>query len=193
MGKILFIDACVRPESRTRILAQHLLACLGGEYDKVSVTDGSLKPLDSAALEKRTARIRNGDFSGDEFAFAKQFADAEIVVIAAPFWDLSFPSCLKIYLENILVSGLTFVYKSGKPKGLCRAKKLFYVTTAGGFISPDFGFAYVKTLAESFFGIPDVKCFCAEGLDMVGNDVVRIMQEAEERIYHEVQETEYPR
>lgn len=190
MGKVLFIDACVRSESRTRALARCLLERLGDDYAEICVTDGSILPLDSETLDKRTEKIRNGELSDDEFALARQFAAAETVVIAAPFWDLSFPSYLKIYFENILVSGLTFTYRSGKPEGLCRAKSLFYVTTAGGFISQDFGFSYVKALAEAFFGIPEVKCFRAEGLDIIGNDVAGIMNDATEKICREVNNDE---
>lgn len=185
MEKILFVNACVRRESRTLALANCLLECLGDDHTEVNVTDGSVRPLDGKALEERTEKIRSGEFSGDEFALARQFAAAETVVIAAPFWDLSFPACLKIYFENILVSGLTFTYRSGRPEGLCRAKRLFYVTTAGGFISPDFGFSYVKALAGTFFGIPEVKCFCAEGLDISGNDADGIMREAKEKLRRE--------
>ena len=41
---------------------------------------------------------------------ARQFRDADIVVIAAPYYDLSFPSALKNYLEAICCVGLTFYY-----------------------------------------------------------------------------------
>lgn len=187
MEKILFVNACVRQESRTRALAECLLACLGGPYHEVCVTDGSILPLDAGMLRERTERIRSGDTSGEIFALARQFAGAETVVIAAPFWDLSFPSCLKIYFENILVSGLTFTYRSGRPEGLCRAKRLYYVTTAGGALSPDFGFPYVRALAETFFGIPEVRRFSAEGLDVIGNDAARILQDAKDTIRRDLQ------
>lgn len=187
MEKILFINACVRPESRTRELAGCLIDCLGGECEEVNVTDGRIKPLDALSLDARAEKIREGDFSGDTFAHARQFAKAETVVIAAPFWGLSFPACLKAYFENILVSDLTFTYKGGRPVGLCRAERLFYVTTAGGALSPDFGFPYVRTLATALFGIPEVHCFSAEGLDIIGNDVGRIMQAAKENIRRQMQ------
>lgn len=186
MEKILFVNACVRPESRTLILAKCLLACLGNDYTEVNVTDGNIKPLDFKALNERAEKIRRADFSDALFAPARQFAEADTVVIAAPFWDLSFPSCMKIYLENILVSGLTFTYRSGRPEGLCRTKRLYYVTTAGGTVTPDFGFNYVKALAETFCGIPEVKCFRAEGLDIIGNDARHILQEAKETIRYEM-------
>lgn len=47
--------------------------------------------------------------------------------------DLSFPARLKIYLENIYVTGIVSKYdENGRPRGLCRAERLYYVTTAGG-------------------------------------------------------------
>lgn len=182
MGKILFVNACVRPESRTFALAKELLDCLGGNYEEIKITDGSIKPLNFETLDIRNEKIQIKDFSDPMFAAAKKFSQADTIVIAAPFWDLSFPSCLKIYFENILVSELTFTYKTGKPEGLCRANRLYYVTTAGGNISPDFGFAYIKALAETFFGISKVRCFSAEGLDIIGNNADDILQKAKEKI-----------
>jgi FMN-dependent NADH-azoreductase len=98
--------------------------------------------------------------------YARQFAQAEEIVIAAPFWDLAFPAKLKIYLEQITVAGITFQYVDGRPRGLCRAKKLTYITTSGGPIFDDFGYAYVKTLAQKFYGIPQTKAIRAMNLDV---------------------------
>ena len=67
--------------------------------------------------------------------------------------------------------------------GKCRAKKLYYITTSGGYIgNNNFGFDYVKALAENFFGINDISFYSAEGLDIFGADVKSIMDEAKERI-----------
>ena len=180
MEKILFINACLRDDSRTLELSKCLLDRLNGEVTEVDLYKENLLPLGSDVLEKRNQH----DFSGDEFRFTKQFADADTIVVAAPFWDLSFPSVLKIYFENITVSGITFEYsKEGRPASKCKAKKLYYVTTAGGFIgNNNFGFDYVKALAENFFGIADIKFFSAEGLDIYGADIEKIMNEAKEDI-----------
>ena len=60
------------------------------------------------------------------FELARQFAAADQIVIAAPYWDLSFPAALKQYFEQINVLGITFAYTpEGVPKGLCRARKLY--------------------------------------------------------------------
>ena len=90
------------------------------------------------------------------------------IVVAAPYWDLSFPAALKQYFEQINVLGITFKYSAeGTPIPLCKAKELIYVTTAGGaFVPEEFGFGYVKALAQGFYGIPDVRQVREVGLDI---------------------------
>ena len=107
-----------------------------------------------------------------------------IIVIAAPYWDLSFPAVLKQYLEQVSVVDITFTYTpEGIPKGLCKAKRLYYVTTAGGDYAPDeYGFGYVESLCKSLYGIQDVKLIKAVGLDIVGADVENILAESKKEI-----------
>ena len=97
-------------------------------------------------------------------------------MIAAPYWDLSFPSTLKVYFENIYAVGIVSEYGAdGMPRGLCRAKKLIYVTTAGGPYNPTYSFGYIKSLAQDCFGIPDVRLVKAEMLDVDGADEEEIL------------------
>ena len=105
-------------------------------------------------------------------------------MIAAPFWDLSFPASLKQYLEQINVTGVTFRYsEEGVPVGLCRAERLYYVTTAGGHFVPEaYGFGYVQALAQSYYGIKDVRLIEAAGLDIDGADTDAIMKAAEDAL-----------
>ena len=184
MDKILFINACVRPCSRTMELAETLLQRLKGDIQEVQLHKMSLTTLDLSGMEKREQAAQKNNFSDPVFDTAKQFAVADIIVIAAPYWDLMFPAVLKTYLENITVSGITFRYtKQGKPESLCKAKSLYYVTTAGGFIGQnDFGFSYIKALAQNFFEIPEVNRYAAEGLDILGANVEMILHQAKQEI-----------
>ena len=184
MKKILFINACVRPGSRTLELTEALLQTVAGDVREVRLYDAPLPALDLAAMGKRDLAAKNKDFSDACFDAAKQFASADEIVIAAPYWDMLFPAVLKTYLENITVCGITFCYSpQGRPQSLCKAKALHYVTTAGGFIGEnDFGFSYVKALAQSFFQIPQVTRHAAEGLDIFGADVESIMTAAKQAL-----------
>lgn len=180
MDKVLFLNACVRPGSRTLELAETLLEKLGGYVQEVRLQERSLPMLDLKGMEKRNKAARENDFSDPVFDAAKQFAVADVIVIAAPYWDLMFPAVLKAYLENITVTGITFCYSAqGRPQSLCKAKALHYVTTSGGFIGQnDFGFSYIKALAQNFFGITQIHRYTAEGLDVFGADVDSIMDKA---------------
>lgn len=171
MEKILFVNACVRENSRTLDIAKITLEKLNNAYTEVNLQKTDLKPLNRESLDIREKLILQGDFSDTMFSLAKDFAAADTIVIAAPYWDLAFPALLKIYLEQITVSGITFRYAKGVPQGLCRAKWLIYVTTAGGIIYDNFGFEYVKALAQKIYGIGEVLFFKAENLDIDGNDV----------------------
>ena len=183
-NSILFVNACVRKESRTKMLAGKLLDRLGGPFEEIRLADVSFPVVNRVFLRSRDQLIAEGNFRDTMFAFARQFAEADTIVIAAPYWDLSFPAALKQYLEMVNVVGVTFDYsKEGIPVGLCRARRLFYVTTAGGeFVPEAFGFGYVKALAQIFYGIQDVRKIEAVGLDIEGADVAAILDAAEKAI-----------
>ena len=178
---VLFVNACVRKGSRTERLAGILLSKLDRPYEEICLKDISFPAVDEDFLITREKLIAGGALQDPLFDHARRFSKAETIVIAAPYWDLSFPAALKQYLEQINVVGITFKYsEDGVPVGLCRAERLFYVTTAGGNYVPEaYGFGYVKDLARNYYGIQDVRKIEAIGLDVVGADVNAIMASAE--------------
>ena len=181
---ILYVNAYVRKNSRTKLLAEKLLSRLDSPFEEVRLNEIPFPIVDEDYLHMRDQRIREGDFGSPVFALARQFSEAETIVIAAPYWDLSFPAALKQYIELINVLGITFRYtEEGVPVGLCRANRLYYVATAGGCYVPEaFGFGYIKALAQNFYGIRDVRLIQAVGLDINGADVQAILKSAEETL-----------
>lgn len=174
---VLYINACVRDESRTDRLARKLLDKLGA-YTELKLSEENLKPLNKNTLEYRSKLISKGQFDDDMFKYARQFADADVIVISAPFWDMSFPAILKTYIENIYVTGLVSKYSDdGRPVGLCKASKLYYVTTAGGPYVGTYSYDHIKDLAIGAFGIKETELIYAEMLDIVGNDPEKILNE----------------
>ncbi len=177
---ILFINACVRKESRTYRLAKELLDSLDGVIKEVRLENVQFPVVDEDFINRRETLKNAGKYDDPMFSLGRDFADADTIVIAAPYYDLSFPAMLKQYFEQINVLGLTFTYsESGIPQGLCKAKNLYYVTTAGGpILSDEPGFGYVKALANTFYGIEEVHQIKAEGLDVIGADVEAILENA---------------
>ena len=181
---VLFINACVRKESRTKQLADYVLSKMNEPYEEVYLNAIDFPVVDESFLNRRDKLIADREFDDPMFDLARQFADADDIVIAAPFWDLSFPAALKQYFEQINVRGITFCYTpEGIPTGLCRAKCITYITTVGGNCFPEeYGAGYVKALAQGFYGIPEFRLISAAGLDIVGADVEGIMESAKSPI-----------
>lgn len=180
---ILYVNGCPRDGSRTDRLARKLLNKLG-DYEEVNLENEHLIPMDGERLEYRTRLIDQNNYSDPIFDYAKQFAAADTIVIAAPFWDLSFPAELKVYIENIYVTGIVSKYGAdGRPVGLCKAKKLYYVTTAGGPYDSRYSYDYIQDLALNYFGIDETMLIQAEMLDIFGNDPEKILAECME-CYH---------
>lgn len=195
MENLLFINACVRGErSRTLKLARRFLDAYRAAHPDTVITErdlcaARLQPQYPEVLAERDALWSAGKLEQPMFEPAWQFAAADKLVIAAPFWDMSFPAILKIYLERISVTNITFGYDAdGNSVGLSRADKLLLITTRGGNFSlpetewMESGARHLKALC-AMYGIPDFQLLCAEGLDDIRNDkaaiLARAMQEAE--------------
>lgn len=175
---ILYINACIRTESRTNRLAKALLDKLGA-YEEIRLTDMEIKPLNEERLDYRAAQIEKQNYNDRIFKLSKQFAQADLIIISAPYWDGQFPAVLKTYIENIYSIGIVTKYDEyGKPQGLCKAKKLYYVTTAGGRYNPRFSFDYIDYLVKNMFGIQETELIYAEYLDIEGNDAKKILSQA---------------
>ena len=98
---ILLVNACVRRDSRTKILAERLLAKLKEDtesnpendiknnaenvIEELRLEDMAFPAADEAFLQKRDALLAAGKFEDPLFAPARQFASADTIVIAAPY------------------------------------------------------------------------------------------------------------
>ncbi|MBU5483977.1 FMN-dependent NADH-azoreductase [Clostridium sp. MSJ-11] len=114
--------------------------------------------------------------------YAYQFAEADKYIVAAPFWNLSFPAILKAYIDYICVTGITFKYTAEGPIGLCQGKKAVHIVARGGGYSEEpaagyeMGDRYLRTIF-GFLGITDFTTIAANKLDVIGEDVEAIMQD----------------
>ncbi len=171
MKTLLFVDCCIRREgSRTRKLAEAFLGNLpqGWTVEKVTLMDEPLLPLMEGGFRQRDELLLRGDFSHRRFDYAWQFQRADAILVAAPFYDLSIPALLKVYIENVSVDGITFLCDANGLRGNCRAESMTFLTSRGGFYenSPDeMGSRYMEALC-GFFGTGTYRCIAADGVDM---------------------------
>lgn len=187
MPKVLFVDACVRgEESRTLRLARVFLdtlkkSCPGVEIIHQDLNTLGLRSVDMDTLRYKEALCDQLAWEDPLFAPAVEFQQADAAVIAAPYWDMSFPSIVKVWVENMYVRNLTFRYENDQPVGLCRGKEVVYITTAGSPIGDhDWGTLYLRDVLK-MLGIPGFAAVKAEALDLAGRDVAAIMADAEEQ------------
>ena len=140
MPTLLFINACVRgKDSRTLALAERLLERIreansrdmAFHIEEIRLSTENLLPLNYERLQRRDELLEAGQYHDTMFDYANAVAQADMLVIAAPYWDMSFPSALKIFFEAASVDGITFTYaEDGTPVGLCAAADMYYVTTS---------------------------------------------------------------
>lgn len=190
MEHTLFVNSCMREKniSRTYKLAYEFISFYKKQnpesiINEIELKSENLYSLKNEQIQMRSDLIEKGDLKNNEFKYANQFANADKIIIAAPFWDLSFPSILKIYIENISVLNIAFKYTEKGSVGLCKAKKLLFITTRGGTYinSPlshlESGVDYIKSISI-MFGIDSFDVLAAEGLDEIQNNPKEIMHEA---------------
>lgn len=189
MKKVLFVDCCLRGEqSRTKIIADAFLSVLTDNSEArvecVILDELPLTALGKREYERREALVAAGKTDDPMFDAAKQFAKADMVVVAAPFWDMGIPAKLKIYFENVSVSGITFKCNETGSLGLCNAERMVYITTRGMDI-PDGSVMeqaspYLSALCK-FFGINGFDMLSAYALDVNTDQVDSIVAQAVDR------------
>lgn len=181
MKKALFIDCCLRKPSNTKLLAEEFLKELKDyEIKHLVLEDENLKPLVGEFFNSRQELLDKDDRTDPRFNYAYEFKNADLVIIAAPFWDLSFPALLKIYIENISVDGITFSSTENGLVGLCKADNLIYLTTRGGIYIDDpmeQAIPHLNALSK-FFGFKNFKYVAADGMNVEGFDSKKSLEDA---------------
>ena len=185
--KLLFVDCCISQrgeESRTRKLAEaYLKAYLAHHPDaELEIVPPeellSLPPFDVEMVEERDALARSGQFEDSVFELARQCRDADSVVVAAPYWDMSYPAALKAYIEHISAVGLTYHYEMDGVHGDCKAEHLVYLTSGGDFEHEDsVGVVHWRQLC-GLFGIPRFDYVFAGGLDIDPTKTAELLEAA---------------
>ncbi len=181
---MLIIDCCIRGNvsATRRYYKAYLKKYHANEKHTVLyLNDMDLSAIDRDKLIKRDQLSKEG-FNDKMFDLAKQFKDADEILIAAPYWDLSFPALLKNYIERVSVAGLTFKYTLTGSVGLCKAKRILYFSTCGGFTNGQhLGYEYIKAVGE-LFGINECVYYGIEGLDIDPNKRNDIIEETLENL-----------
>ena len=185
--KLLFVDCCISQRgttSRTRALADAYLEAFRTFHPEAEIetvqpeTLLALKPFDVGMLNERDALASVVAWDAPVFALARQFRAADRIVVAAPFWDMSFPAALRTYIEYISANGLTYHYDDTGCHGDCKADQLVYLTSGGDVEREDsVGVVHWRQLA-AMFGIPRFDYVFAGGLDAAPEKAPELLEGA---------------
>ena len=169
MKNLLYIDACIRDkESRTKRIAEPIVAELSNKYNvtKLVLNDLDLDIVQKDLLDKRM----KGEIPPVVMNWAEQVRDADRIVIAAPFWDMSIPAALKVFFELCSIFNVTFKSNDKTCYGNCNAEKMLYITTRGMDITTgdelEQATSYLKALSW-LWGIGPVQVVAAQNMDYV--------------------------
>ncbi|MBS4220925.1 FMN-dependent NADH-azoreductase [Bacillus sp. FJAT-49711] len=116
-----------------------------------------------------------------------QFLEADKLIFATPFWNLSYPPMLKAYIDTICIAGKTFHYTENGPVGLVPEKPLLLIEARGGIYSEgpaaemENSYRYFKTIM-GFMGLKNFTPVIAEGLDIDPNQTESILVEARQKL-----------
>ena len=163
----------MRPESRTRKILEAAKEALASRYEieSIDVNATGLLPITPEVLAERTSSIVPEPI----VALARKIAAADRLVVAAPFWDMSFPAVLKTFFENMSLFGVTFIDNGETCVGLCQCKKVMYITTRGMNIETgslrDQGSSYIQALS-SLWGLGEVTTVAVWNLDYLSPEEV---------------------
>ncbi len=181
MEKLLYIDACIRDtESRTRQIADPIVRALEGKYavERYVLNDMPLTVVQKDLIHKRL----NGDIDPTVMTWAETVRDADRIVIAAPFWDMSIPAALKNFFELCSILDVTFKTNDKTCYGNCNAKKMLFITSRGMDIATgdplEQATPYLKALSW-LWGIGPLQVVAAQNMDYASaEEIEEKMKEA---------------
>ncbi|MDP4133208.1 MAG: NAD(P)H-dependent oxidoreductase [Bacillota bacterium] len=153
MKKLLYIIANSKAEeqSSSRTVSRRLVNAImekvpDAELEELNLYEEHIPQLKGCYFESRSAIVsseaRNKLSTEEQKEVAKveqlcdQFKEADIYILAAPMWSLSFPAPVKEYLDCVIQAGKTIAFENNKPHGLMDDKQriFIYVQSSGSSI-----------------------------------------------------------
>lgn len=159
--------------------------------------------LEYEYFEKRNCMIKEEDFKKLDskqqeevhqiVKLTEQFKEADVYVIAAPMWSLSFPAPLKEYIDCIVMDGKTITITEDKIEGLLNDKPrgMLYIQSSGAKIPWiakkvwNKGLNYVADIMN-FMGIKKFEDLLVDGTGATEEERKAAIEKAIEKAYEMV-------
>ncbi|WP_158749118.1 FMN-dependent NADH-azoreductase [Acidobacterium sp. S8] len=179
MPTLLHIDSSPLENSISRELTREFVKTWQNAHPNGRVIYRDLsaeppKPLDTAWIhssftpeDSRTPEQKAALALSDQFIADLESADEYVIGVA--MHNFSIPSVLKLWIDQVVRSGRTFVYAESGPQGLLHGKKATILAASGGVYdagTPASGMNFIDPYLKAvlgFVGVTDVKFVTAGG------------------------------
>lgn len=169
------------------------------QLEELDLYDVHIPRLEHQYFEKRNCIIKEdgaSKLSPKERAeydkivkLTKQFKEADVYVIAAPMWSLSFPSPLKEYMDCVVMDGETIKISENKIEGLLNDKirGMVYIQSSGGNIPwllgkvMNKGLNYVEDIMKTI-GIKRFEQLLVDGTGFTQEETLEAIEKAMKKI-----------
>ncbi|GAA0773000.1 NAD(P)H-dependent oxidoreductase [Clostridium subterminale] len=206
MKKLLYITVNSKPEelsaSKTvgrtfvnKFLEKHKDFIL----EELDLYQCHIPRLEYEYFEKRNCMIKEEDFNKLNekqqqevhkiVKLVDQFKEADMYVIAAPMWSLSFPAPLKEYIDCIVMDGKTIKISENKMEGLLNDKPraMVYIQSSGApipwMLRPIFnkGLDYIKDIMK-YMGIKKFEDLLVDGTGFTEEERKKAIEEKNKEV-----------
>ena len=206
MRKLLYITVNSKDEqdSASRTVGRKLVEAIQNkdpetQLDELDLYKQHIPQLKGCYFENRSAIINSAareKLSSEEQRevetiedLCDQFRDADVYVLAAPMWSLSFPAPLKEYIDCVVQAGKTITFEDNKPRGLLDNKRraFIYVQSSGAslpwIVRPALnkGLNYVRDIVK-FLGIDVFEELLVDGTGTTEDERTAAIRRAVEQI-----------
>lgn len=217
MKKLLYVTVNSKPEalSASRTVGRALVNEIKATYPDFEVEELDLYKVHIPRLEYQYFESRNCMIEQEALEklppkeqeevhkivkLCDQFKEADVVVMAAPMWSLSFPAPLKEYIDCIVQVGRTITFDGmlPMPKGLLNDKPrtVVYVQSSGANImwmmNPilNKGLRYVEDIMK-FMGIKKFEELLVDGTGETEEERQHAIEQAKKKIPNVVKHLEF--
>ncbi|MDR3516250.1 MAG: FMN-dependent NADH-azoreductase [Azospirillaceae bacterium] len=170
-----FVDRFVARHAGTTVVTRDLVAeaiphLSEDRLQALSAAPEALTPAQQAAVALSDRLI-------------DEIRDADMIVIGVPCYNLSIPSSLKAWIDQIVIPNRSFRYTEAGPVGLMTGKKVYIFITSGSVYSQgpekphDFALPLLQGIL-TFIGLSDMTVVRAEGMGAMPDQAARIVAQA---------------
>ena len=182
--KVLHINSSMRKErSVSRMLSQLLVdqvsKALEISVDRLDLADNP--PAHITQDFQNALRTKESDRTNEQVALLEEskslinrVKNCDLMVIGVSMYNFSIPSTLKTFIDNIVISGQTFISGENGDKGLVSGVKAVVISSRGGKYNEEEGtahFDFVVPYLQSilgYIGITELTCIKAEPTQYYG-------------------------